>query len=142
MGRLPKTHRRQRKKLAQAAAYWASGQLDTTQDDDDDDTAQPITTALAQWGLQADTAVPVLPAQKVFYLWPECLPAWGLWQRLQTQWRSGMNGRDGLDYAGVSAYLREVARIKPRDFAQTFAQIQAMETASLKEWAKQREQTK
>jgi len=72
-----------------------------------------------------------------FHLWPECLPLWALWQKLQTQWRTSMSGRDGLDYAGVSAYLRDVARIKPREFSETFACIQAMEIAALNEWAKQ-----
>lgn len=51
-----------------------------------------------------------------------------------------MQGRDGLDYTGVCAYLREVARIKPRHFADTFASLQAMEYAALDAWAKQREQ--
>ena len=142
MGCVPKTHRKQGKKLAQAAAYWASGQLDTTQDDDDDDTTQPITTALAAWGLQADATQPVRPDEKVFYLWPDCLPAWGLWLRIQTHWRVGMQGREGLATADLCAYLRDVERIRPRDFAATYRCLQAMETASLKEWAKQREQTK
>lgn len=53
-----------------------------------------------------------------------------------------MAGRDGLDYAGLCAYLREVERIKPRKFADTFACLQAMEHAALEEWAKQREKNK
>jgi hypothetical protein len=54
-----------------------------------------------------------------------------------------MGGREGLDYSGLAAYLRDVERIKPRDFAQTFACIQAMEIAALNEWAGQaKEKTK
>jgi hypothetical protein len=141
--RVPKTHRRQRKKLAQAARLWASGQLDTTQDDDDD-TAQTVDTALAIWGLQADPDQSASPAtaQNTFYIWPECMGTWGLWKRIQTQWRTGMGGREGLDYPGVTTYLREVCRIKPRHLVQVFGEIQAMEQASLEAWAKQREQTK
>jgi hypothetical protein len=48
-----------------------------------------------------------------------------------------MGGREGLDYSGLAAYLREVARIKPRHFTETFQLIQAMESAALDEWAKQ-----
>ena len=53
-----------------------------------------------------------------------------------------MAGRDGLDYAGLCAYLREVERIKPRKFAEVFACLQAMERAALEEWAKQSEKNK
>lgn len=67
---------------------------------------------------------------------------WSVWQRIQTLWRIGMGGREGLDYASLCAYLREVERIKPRKFPEVFACLQAMERASLEEWAKQREKNK
>ena len=136
MGQLPAAYRRQGKKLAQAARLWASGHL-TTQTDDDDDTAtntQVLDEAFAFWGLQADTSAQAPEPPAVFYLWPECVDAWGLWQRIQTQWRVGMAGRDGLDYAGLCAYLHEVERIKPRKFAEVFAFLQAMESAALEAW--------
>lgn len=129
----------QRKKLAQAAKLWASGQLNTDQSDAQDDTA---TDALAIWGLVADDGDTPPASGDTFNLWPECVPVWLLWQKLQTQWRVGMNGRDGLDYAGVAAYLRDVARIKPRAFVETFFCIQAMEVASLNEWARQARENK
>lgn len=50
-----------------------------------------------------------------------------------------MGGRDGLDYASVIAYLHDVVRIKQRDFAETFAGLQAMEYAALCEYAKKRD---
>lgn len=77
----------------------------------------------------------------MFYLWPECNALWTLWGSCQTLWRKGVQGREGLDYAGLCAYLREVARIKPRKFQEVFACLQAMERAALDEWAKQSEQT-
>jgi hypothetical protein len=59
---------------------------------------------------------------------------------LQTQWRySGMGGATGLDYAGVLAYLREVAGVKASDRAALFASLQAMEIAALNVWAEKRE---
>lgn len=66
---------------------------------------------------------------------------WAIWQRIQTQWRIGVNGREGLDYAGITTYLRDVLRVKQRGFAATFGEIQAMESAALEEWAKQREKS-
>ena len=95
---------------------------------------------MAAFGLVEDATAeyPSLPGD-VVWLWPCNVRTWSIWQRIQTQWRSGMGGRDGLDYPGVVTYLREVERIKPRQFAQTFACIQAMERVALEEWAKQRE---
>jgi hypothetical protein len=43
----------------------------------------------------------------VCYLWPDNVQAWFCWQGVQTQWRVGMGGPTGLDYAGVRAYLDE-----------------------------------
>lgn len=48
--------------------------------------------------------------------------------RLQTQWRTSAAGYTGMDYAGVAAFLR-LARVKSTP--QLFADIQAMETATL-----------
>lgn len=97
---------------------------------------------MATFGLQADSAppdsAPPDSAPAVFYLWPESIPLWNLWHRVQTQWRIGLAGREGLDYAGLSAYLHEVARIKPRHFDATFSALQAMERVALDAWASQR----
>ena len=37
------------------------------------------------------------------YLWPCNVAIWDIWCDLQTQWRHGMAGPTGLDYAGVRA---------------------------------------
>nr|WP_255632063.1 DUF1799 domain-containing protein [Rhodoferax sp. U2-2l] len=84
---------------------------------------------------QADTS----PA--VYHIWPENRDTWRIWNRIQTQWRVGFNGRSGLDYAAVTAYLRDVERVAARTFAHKFMCIQAMELAALDEWDKQRQQT-
>lgn len=71
------------------------------------------------------------PARAVreWYLWPENVPIWTLWQSLQTQWRVGMAGATGLDYAAVWAVIdRSVAR-RRRD--ETFAAVRSMERAVL-----------
>ena len=94
---------------------------------------------MAAFGLVADIPdePPGAPTD-VIWLWPCNVRTWGIWQRIQTQWRVGATGRDGLDYAGVAAYLRDIERIKPRHFQDTFKALQAMEWAALDEWAKQR----
>jgi len=94
---------------------------------------------MAAFGLVEDAPdTETSAAADIVWLWPCNVRTWGIWQRIQTQWRVGVSGRDGLDYAGVSAYLQAVERIKPRHFAETFSCLQAMEWAALDEWAKQR----
>lgn len=72
------------------------------------------------------------------YLWPENVATWRHWCAVQTQWRVGMAGRTGLDYAGVCAYLalQEPDAATQRDH---LAGIQAAELASLHVWAERRE---
>lgn len=48
------------------------------------------------------------PEPDIGYLWPCNVAAWNVWCELQTQWRTGMGGRTGLDYAGVRAHLDEL----------------------------------
>ncbi|MDD5028905.1 MAG: DUF1799 domain-containing protein [Rhodoferax sp.] len=126
----------QGKKLAQAARLWASGKL-VKPDEAHDDGPTELDAAFAAWGLRPDST-PATRAWRNFYLWPCNESTWWLWHRLQTQWRIGIHGREGLDYNGVTAYLRDVARIKPRELDSTFSCLQAMERAALDEWAKQR----
>ena len=47
-----------------------------------------------------------------------------------------MAGATGLDYTAVTAYLRDVVQLKRKDVAELFPLLQAMETATLTEWAK------
>ena len=77
-------------------------------------------------------------AERVEYLWPDNLLAWGAWQGVQTQWRVGMGGATGLDYTGVRAWLDEQGGTGPerRDL---FAGIQACERATLEVWAEARD---
>lgn len=63
------------------------------------------------------------------------------WFTVQTQWRVGVSGATGLDYAGVESAirLRRLARGR-KDRAQLMADLQVMERATLVEWGRQREQ--
>lgn len=78
------------------------------------------------------------PAEHVVYLWPDNVVAWNCWQGVQTQWRVGMGGATGLDYAGVRAFLDE-QDLQRDERREVFAGIQACEWATLEVWAEQRE---
>lgn len=70
------------------------------------------------------------------YLWPCNVDTWRHWQALQTQWRAGMGGATGLDYAGVKAYLDEQG-LKKTARREVFDGIQAAERGTLDAWAEQ-----
>lgn len=62
---------------------------------------------------------------------------------MQTQWRVGMSGATGLDYAGVRAWLDECGpsqRKHPGKRREMFLGIQAAERGTLDAWAEQRKQ--
>lgn len=76
---------------------------------------------------------------QVFYLWPEHVPAYELFERLQSQWRIGMQGCTGLDYGGVIAWLRETVPKRTRR-AELLDELQIMEYAALGYWAERRKE--
>lgn len=57
---------------------------------------------------------------------------------MQTQWRVGMAGATGLDYAGVRALFDEEG-LAGDERREVFAGIRAAEAAALEVWAEQRE---
>jgi hypothetical protein len=63
--------------------------------------------------------------------------AWRHWTALQTQWRTGVSGATGLDYAGVRAYLDECG-LEGTNRAELWQAIQACELATLEAWAEAR----
>jgi hypothetical protein len=79
--------------------------------------------------------------EQLVYLWPCNLAAWHCWCDLQTQWRTGVGGATGLDYASVHAYLQAAYAhdpLQPQALRDTFAGIRAAERATLEVWAEQR----
>ena len=91
--------------------------------------------AAAAFGLQLDGDGPTPPPEPpAFHLWPENVPAWLVWLGVQTQWRSGMGGREGLDYAAVDVQLRTLG-VRPKDRRRRWAEIQLMERTALRVWS-------
>jgi len=91
--------------------------------------------ALASFGLLAPETQGGDDAGAEIWLWPENRLAWDLWLCLQTQWRVGMGGATGLDYAGVQAAM-QLMGVARKERAELFALVRAMEGATLDEWAR------
>lgn len=68
------------------------------------------------------------PADKDFEVWEENWTALQMWLLVCTQWRVGMNGPVGLDYAAVK-WMMELYEID--DQRAVFEDLQIMETAFL-----------
>lgn len=101
-----------------------------------EESEQEINEAFAAFGLVADGQLDL--DSETFALWPENLPTFNLWQQIQTQWRvGGVGNPTGLDYAGIEAYMR-LSGIRKKDQANFLPGIQAMERATLNEWANQK----
>lgn len=75
------------------------------------------------------------PLDDCAYLWPENEQTWGVWLQCQTQWRVGMSGATGLDYAGVRALLDEIDWTPGPERRQIFDGVRVLERATLEAWA-------
>ena len=65
-------------------------------------------------------------------MWPDTHAAFILFNNLSTQWRIGMGGPTGLDYAAVYPLLDRAAK-DPQEWDELFSDIQVMEGAALKQ---------
>ncbi len=63
-------------------------------------------------------------------VWPENEPAYYLFLTLQTQWRVGMGGATGLDYAALPVALRMIGAVRAQ-WRQLMADVRVMELAAL-----------
>ncbi|MFZ4498752.1 MAG: DUF1799 domain-containing protein [Burkholderiales bacterium] len=113
----------QSKKLSEAARLWVRGELAVGGQREQDE-------ALAAFGLVLEEA----PEDREFHLWTENVPVWNLWQAVQTQWRIGMNGPTGLDYAGIEALMR-MRNVSRAERPELIEGLQVMEVVALEEFA-------
>lgn len=104
-----------------------------SRNDADDDTAE----ALAAFGLVLEDDLE-RPREQIFWLWPEHVRTLEVWLACATQWRVGPHGATGLDYAGIEAMFRIRRLADAQDAPELFHELQLMERATLKEWARQR----
>jgi hypothetical protein len=114
------------KKLARLAGRLAAHEPPQLPPDDDD---SPVARAVR--ASVADQPV------DVEYLWPDNVRTWECWMSVQTQWRAGMAGATGLDYAGVRSALA-IQGVRGAELREVFAGIQAAELATLSAWSAKR----
>jgi len=71
-----------------------------------------------------------IAASAVTEIWPENLAAFEAFSSMLTQWRTGMAGPTGLDYAALPAVL-DLLEAPQASRRQVFEDIRAMEAAAL-----------
>lgn len=69
-------------------------------------------------------------------VWPECVQAFQFFLRLRTQWRVGMAGATGLDYAAVDVLMR-MDDVPAEQASSLFEDIHMMEYEALEAMAEQ-----
>lgn len=65
-----------------------------------------------------------------FGVWPDTLPAVNAFIAMETQWRIGMAGATGLDYAALPAVL-DLMEVPPSERYDLFADLRVMEGHAL-----------
>lgn len=85
---------------------------------------EPTAAELALWGLK-----PSDYASVIFY-WPDTQPAVELFSRVRTQWRTGMNGATGLDYAAVYPLIDRM-QLSAEQWDALLSDVQCMEAEAL-----------
>lgn len=70
-------------------------------------------------------------------VWPENWPSWSLFCKVSTQWRIGMGGPSGLDYAAVYPLLDRAAK-DPQEWDELFEDIQLLERTALDQMSENR----
>lgn len=114
---------REAKKLIAAARFWARGGKAAGQD-------EQFAADAAAFGIE-------LPAREIesddFELWRDNLPTWEVFMAMKSQWNwlATMESvrRTGLNYPALESALR--VKVKKKDRAAIFADLQAMEWAAL-----------
>lgn len=91
--------------------------------------------AWAAFGVRIEDEAPA--EVKEFHLLTDCEPVFDLWCQVQTQWRSGFEGRTGMDYGAVESYMRMSQNPLRRDRT-TIHYLRCMERSALNVYAEAR----
>ncbi|WP_052729421.1 DUF1799 domain-containing protein [Chromobacterium vaccinii] len=89
--------------------------------------------ALLDAGVPVDQVDALLPGggDESFSLLEDAVPAWRVWQGMQTQWRVGPAGPFGLDYAALPVVEQRLG-IEETQRAAIFGHLQEMEREALR----------
>ena len=81
----------------------------------------------------------IVATSAVTPIWPDNLAPFEVFAALQTQWRVGMGGPTGLDYAAVPVVM-EMQEVAPGDRRRVFEDLRVMEAEALRVFADGRKQ--
>lgn len=70
-------------------------------------------------------------------IWPENLDAFNVFGAMGSQWRTGMGGATGLDYAALPAVM-DFCQVKKKHRPEVFESVRVMESAALETMAELR----
>lgn len=70
-------------------------------------------------------------------MYPENAAPMNVFLALQTQWRVGMNGATGLDYAALPAVM-DLCGVRKKKRGDVFSAVRVMESEALSIWAERR----
>lgn len=133
MASLPGRNPGQSKKLKRLA--YAFAQHDAAQAEANANKPEPApgwASTFATLGLLDQQDEP--PAQ-VEYLWPCNVKHWAMWCELHSQWRIGMGGATGLDYAAAIAHLRAAHNLRGKRLQKAWDAMRACEQGTLQAWS-------
>jgi hypothetical protein len=90
-------------------------------------------------GIPAEMRDGIVASSAVTPLWLENQTPFEVFVALQTQWRVGMGGPTGLDYAAVPVVL-ELYQVAPESRRRVFDDVRVMEAEALKVFSDGRQQ--
>lgn len=80
---------------------------------------------------------PTADDEPVFFLWPEHVQAWNVFQVCRTQWHLGFAGREGLIYDEVRDEIRRRG-LRRQKADRLFEQVRHIEWGAVDAWHEQR----
>lgn len=96
---------------------------------------------MSAWGLSESDFSDQLNETFEIFVWLENERAFNVFCFMDTQWRSGMNGVEGLDYNVLYRHLDRM-KLSDDEYEQLFSDVRVMEYTHLSELNKLREEKK
>lgn len=84
----------------------------------------------AALGIPPEMRAGIVESAATTEIWPESAEPFGLFSQMLTQWRTGMSGPTGLDYAALPAIF-DMNDIAPARRRQAFDDLRVMESEAL-----------
>lgn len=88
---------------------------------------------MAAWGFSIGDLL-----EETIEVWPDCWPAFTLFEAMSTQWRVGMGGAVGLDYNSLPLVAKYM-EVADEDMPLAFNDLRIMEAEVLKKMSEARD---